>query len=158
MRKVPLTQGKVALVDDDKYEELTEHKWYAQRGDYTYYAYRHKYRDDGHRSVIGMHRQIMNAEPDQQIDHKNQNGLDNCIKNLRFCSNAQNQQNGRTRGGSSKYKGVHWNKQDQKWNAMIKTNSKRIFLGCYDSETQAAKVYDAAAIKYFGEFANPNFK
>jgi len=156
MKKIPLTQGKFALVDDDKYEELANYKWSTLKKGKRFYAVRNT--PSPQRRLISMHRQIMNAKPGQEIDHKNQNGLDNRIKNIRFCSKAQNQQNGSGWGGSSEYKGVDYRKKKQIWRARIVVNQKSISLGHFNSETDAAKAYDAAAVKYFGEFARTNFE
>ena len=57
---------------------------------------------------------------------------------------------------SSKYKGVSWSKQKQKWSVYIKTDVRQLNLGCFDDEVEAAKAYDEAASKYHGEFANLN--
>jgi len=61
-------------------------------------------------------------------------------------------------GASSKYKGVHWNKSDGVWVAQLGFSGRTIHIGSFANEIDAAKAYDAAAIKYFGEYANPNFK
>jgi hypothetical protein len=57
---------------------------------------------------------------------------------------------------SSIYKGVYWNTGCNKWLAKIGVNRKRIHLGVFACEKEAAKAYNRAAIKYFGEFARLN--
>jgi len=92
------------------------------------------------------------------IDHINHNGLDNRKANLRLATRAQNSRNRRPVGrGSSKYKGVTYRKSDGVFIADIRAGRKRIYLGCFKSETEAAKAYDAGAKKYHGEFASLNF-
>jgi len=93
----------------------------------------------------------------KEIDHKNGNKFDNQIENLRDCTRSQNQANSKIREGSSKYKGVHWNKSTSKWQASIRINYKPKHLGLFNSELKAAFAYDDAAIEAFGEFASLNF-
>jgi hypothetical protein len=79
---------------------------------------------------------------------------------LRLCSRRENSQNcqKQRKGCTSKYKGVSWRKDIQKWNAYITSKGQRICLGVYEDEKVAAKIYDEAAQKYHGEFAYTNFK
>jgi len=145
-----LTQGKHAIVDDENYYWLNRWKWYAHKERNNFYAFRG--RDD-----IKMHRLIMGAKKGQQIDHRNRGGLDNRRYNLRFCTNAQNLQNARKRKNcSSQYKGVCWDKSKKKWIAYIGLNQKLLFLGRYDSEIEAANIYNKKAKKLFGEFERLN--
>ena len=105
-----------------------------------------------------MHRKIMGAEGEILVDHINHNGLDNRKVNLRFATYSQNNSNTRMRKnpGASKYKGVQWSKQRNKWTAIIRYNKKRKFLGYYTDERKAAKAYNEAAKIYHGQFASPN--
>jgi len=105
-----------------------------------------------------MHKVIMKAGPDVQVDHKNLNPLDNRKDNLRICTSHQNAQNKALQtNNTSGYKGVGWRKSRSKWISSIRVNNQLIHLGSYDSKEQAALMYDIAAKKYFGEFANVNF-
>ena len=152
MRKIPLTQGKFALVDDEDYEALAKHKW----------QFNHHYaRRDGprpRRLPIWMHRVITNAPPGMQVDHINGDTLDNRKSNLRICTRAQNQANRkRDRDSPSRFKGVHLRKDNQKYVAGIIVNGRRKHLGQFQSDIEAAKAYDAAAIALRGEYARVNF-
>lgn len=155
MKEIELTQGKVALVDDKDYEYLSQWKWRAMKKQNTWYAVRTTYNPT---RVILMHREIMNAPNDKQVDHINRNGCDNRRKNLRLCTNQQNGANrGAQKNNTSGYKGVYWHKTKSKWNAKIKVSGKKIHLGYYQSVKDAAKAYDKAADEFFGEFAYLNF-
>ncbi len=150
---IPLSQGKVAIVDAEDYPWLNKRNWYANRAKRTYYA-----RGTIKGKHAPMHRQILNAPPHLVVDHINRNGLDNRKSNLRLCTHFQNQRNRRPgRNGSSKYKGVRWSKRDKKFRAGITCNRKSYHLGMFESEIDAAKAYDNAAKKVFGEFAYLNF-
>ena len=102
-----------------------------------------------------MHIQIMHAEKGILIDHINHNGLDNRRANLRFATYGQNAWNSKKgiNRGSSKYKGVSWDKISKKWRAMICNDYKKMHLGFFDDEKAAAKVYNEAAKKHRGVFA-----
>lgn len=151
---IPLTQGKIALVDAKNYEMLSKHKWYANYNQGKWYAQREIKDAEGKRITLRMHRVIMNCPDDKQIDHINHNGLDDRELNLRICTNAENQHNQKPRkGGSSKYKGVSLRKDTKQWTAHIKNGGGLINLGHYDTEIEAAKAYDDKAKELFGEFA-----
>ena len=104
-----------------------------------------------------MHRLVLNAEPGTLIDHKDGDGLNNCKSNLRWATCGQNLQNAFKRANcSSKYKGVRWNASANKWDARIQIDNSPIYLGLFSDEIEAAKAYNDAAIRYFGEFARAN--
>jgi hypothetical protein len=158
-RRIKLSRGKYAIVDDDDYYRLAGYKWYAQKAWNTYYAVRNEYgKKDEERKSILMHREIIKVGAGFVADHINHNGLDNRRANLREASFAQNNYNRRKiiRNKSSKYKGVYRHR-GKKWRAMIKVNKKSMHIGSFDDEAQAAKAYDQAARKYQGEFAVTNF-
>jgi len=155
-KEIPLTRGKVALVDAEDYEWLSQFNWYAaQLRPGLFYAMRNDYVGGTSRSVY-LHRLVMRAKRGQYVDHTNGDGLDNRRENLRFCTNAQNLQNQHRTSGSSPYKGVSWSKRARKWTAQIKAN-RLIHLGYFNSEKKAALAYDEAARRLFAEFARPNF-
>ena len=155
-KTIPLTQGKVAIVDNADYEWLTQWKWYAAKTISAYYARRSVW-ENGKTRDIQMHRVILNAPAKKQVDHINGNGLDNQRVNLRLCTNSQNHMNGKKcLGCSSKYKGVSWHKQTHQWQSFIGINNTQKYLGRFDSEQEAAATYNAEATKLFGQFANLN--
>jgi hypothetical protein len=158
MKEIKLTQGKVTLIDDEDYDYLSQWKWFAQKDGHTYYAKRNL-RSKGVHTYPIMHRVIMNTPKGMEVDHIDHNGLNNQKSNLRNCTRSQNQMNVKP-GGESKYLGVYYDKKGKyKYiRAMIRINNKNIYLGVFSTEIEAARVYDAVAKKYKGEFANLNFK
>ncbi len=156
-KKIPLTQGQFAIVDDEDYTEISKWKWSAGKTPYTYYAQRGLLRE-GKWTTMRMHCQILNTKKGEDVDHKDHNGLNNTRGNLRLCTRSQNLSN-RTpkKGCSSKYKGVSWAKKQQKWSAQIGFNKKIKNIGRFGNEIEAARAYDEAANELFGEFACTNF-
>lgn len=116
---------------------------------------------NGKRYARSVHRLLaitfLNCKKGNVVDHIDGNQNNNNIDNLRVCTRQQNIQNMHSRRGASKYKGVHWHKRDMVWMARIGVNGKRVWLGQSKDEVVAAKLYDEAARKHFGEFANVNF-
>ncbi len=106
-----------------------------------------------------MHQAIITNVPDgMDIDHRDRDGLNNQDENLRLCSRSQNKQNqGKYKNNTSGYKGVCWGEKRKKWRAYIFASGKQIYLGFYETPEIAARAYDEAAKKYFGEFAVINF-
>ena len=162
MKQIELTRGQVALVDDADYVWLNQWKWLAHRSGHggDFYADRQSPRINGKQHVISMARQILGLEfgDKREADHRNHRTLDNQRDNLRICTHAENLYNQQTQQNtSSQFKGVSWHKRDKKWQASIRVDGKLIGLGYFKLELNAALAYDAAALKYFGEFACLNF-
>jgi len=111
------------------------------------------------KKTVRLHRLILNAPPGLVVDHINGNALDNRRCNLRLTSQANNNKNARKRKSakSSKYKGVHKDGSGRllktPWIAQIQVAGRKIGLGCFATELEAAKAYNKAAEEYFGEFA-----
>jgi len=158
MKKIPLNgkhgKGKFTLVDDEDYEELMKYKWYLST---LGYPVKHKM-ESGVYKITLLHRLIMNAKKGLVIDHINHNTLDNQKINLRECTHAQNMQNKISITGVSKFKGAYFNKdrKSKKWWSYIRYNNKKIFLGTFKTELEAAKAYNAKALELFGQFAHLN--
>jgi hypothetical protein len=161
-RRIPLTQGKFAIVDPEDFERLNKQKWFAAKCRNLFYAGRNvRIGKSRRRLYIKMHREIIDPPFPFVVDHINHNGLDNRKANLRPVTRAQNSLNRlyfKPGSSSSKYKGVHWHKYEKRWQAQICFNGKRKTIGYFDDETEAAKAYDEAARKFHKEFANLNFK
>lgn len=158
MKTIPLTKGQFSIVDDADYDSLSPYKWICSvtRGMYA------KSRMGGGEAVA-MHNVIMKPPPGMVVDHINGNGLDNRRENMRLCTPKENARNSRHGRGASKFKGVQIRKARAKkdgriaWIAVIRVDGRLIYLGQYDTEEDAARAYDDAAIMHFGEFAWPNF-
>lgn len=155
MKEIKLTQGKSVLVDDWNFDWLNQWKWFAhkQKGG-NYYAKRNITVDRKQKTIL-MHRLIMKTPDNLEVDHSDTNGL-NCTEiNMRNCLHKENIRNVKPRG-VSKYKGVYF--VGMRVRSCIQVNGKRIHIGYFKTETDAAKAYDQKAIELHGEFANLNFK
>lgn len=108
----------------------------------------------GHIIVWALHH---GEYPSCQLDHKNRIRDDNRIDNLREASNSGNASNrSAAKGGSSKYLGVSRRERQQDWRATIWKDGRQVFLGGFSSENDAARAYNAAAIRLHGVFASLN--
>ena len=154
MRKIPLTQGKFALVDDEDFDALNRRKWCAHKNWYTFYAVCFSPNVNGKRSMIYMHRQILKTQDGCLTDHINGNGLDNRKENLRVATHAENIRNRRKQiNNTSGYKGVSWYAQTKKWRAQLKYNGKKIHLGYFSNKDLAYEAYCVSTKDYYGQFA-----
>jgi hypothetical protein len=157
-RRIWLGDGQFAILDQKDYERLSKFKWYIKGSFGKFYAaINYKY-DSKQTKTVSMHREIMSAPAGLLVDHKNRDGLDNRRANLRLATYSQNNCNKLKRENtSSQFAGVCFNKRGKRWGASIGNKGKRLFLGYFDSQIEAAKAYDEAAKKYHGEFARLNF-
>lgn len=145
MKKIPLTQGKFALVDDADFDFLSQWKWCFD-GRYAVRA-----------GSIRMHRVINKTPVGRDTDHINGDKLDNRRVNLRSCLHAENTRNLlKMAGKSSIYKGVTWDKSRNKWKAFLLKDYKAYNLGRFSSEEEAAIAYNNKAKEVFGRFSKLN--
>lgn len=158
---VPLTRKhqsaprRYALVDIEDYERVTRSKWgldgrgYARATTLKFLAAHHR----------RMHAYVLRVQPGERIDHINGDTLDNRKQNLRLATAAQNSRNSRRPnivGKTSRFKGVCWTVDGDCWLANITADGQQHRLGRFSSEEDAARAYDEAALRLFGEFARTN--
>lgn len=157
MKTIELTRGKVAFVDDADYVAVSQFKWYAKEKEGLWYAARNLRKTDGKRTTQYLHQFLLPGVP--EIDHRDGNGLNDRWENLRSVTHKQNMQGFRRKkaGLTSKFRGVSWHKRDLIWHAQIRADGKQIHIGYFENEIDAARAYDAAALKYFGKGAYLNF-
>ena len=151
-KEIKITQGKVALVDDEDYEELYKYKWYALLNRKTWYAGRTESYANGKRHNLVMHREILGLVRDdgKLTDHRNRNGLDKRRSNLRIVDYVlSNRNRGGHKDNTSGYNGVYWHKRTGKWVARIQINCKQINLGYYDNINDAIEARRKAELEYW---------
>jgi len=161
---IALTQGQNVIVDATDFEWLSQWNWFAMWNPFTrsFYANRRvkTVQINGKRRhiKISMAAQILDPKKGEIIDHRNHDTLDNRKDNLRKATRSQNVMNVRHKR-EGQYKGVHRrdNKKFAGWRSMIGVNKKLVHLGTFRSPEEAARAYDEAAKKHFGEFAWLNF-
>jgi len=151
MKKIKLTQGKYALVDNEDYERLNQWKWYANRQNSTrhraiWYATRYSLGGTNKRKKLLMHRLIMNTPKEMQTDHLSGDGLDNRRENLKICTQSENLQNSyRHRKGKlvGAYKEVkkYGNKIHVSYKTQKSINCKIVYLGSYPTAELAHKAF-----------------
>lgn len=158
MKKIPLTQNQVALIDDEDFDRVSQYKWCVDNKGNTSYAVR-GFDLNGKNFILKMHIYIMGWQGGKiQIDHKDLNGLNNQKSNLRICEQFENGRNSpMKKNNKCGYKGVYFSKQKQKWTAEIKAHGAPKNLGTFNDPINAALAYDWAAEKHHGSFARINF-
>lgn len=159
MKKIPLTQGQFAIVDDEDFYRFGHFKWQAHWAPNTrsFYAVRTSYPSPGIKKYHSLHRDVMGVIVSRvKVDHKNHNTLD-CRRrtNLRVCTSLQNGANrkGANKNSSTKMRGVSWKKSHGIFIAQIGVSGNRIHLGCFGTAKKASQAYNAARLEHFGEFA-----
>lgn len=173
MKEIPLTQGYVALVDDDDYDRIVTHKWYAaiDSGGRTrfdgapYVTARRDGTVDGKKRAIIMHREIMGLKygDPRKVDHLSGDPLRNLKSEMTIVTNKENIRRQKiSKNNTSGFKGCYSKKG--RWQAGIRVDRKYIYLGSFSTKEEAARAYDKAAIQYFGHdfcilnFPNENVK
>lgn len=156
MPVIILTQGKVALVSEEDFENLNQYKWYANLRCGNYYAVRRSWdKVNKMYKTIYMHKLILPTL--NQVDHIDGDTLNNSRSNLREATSLENCANiGIRSTNKSGFKGVHWSNKLKKYVAQITSNYKTETIGYYSNSIDAAKAYDARTIELNGQFARTN--
>jgi hypothetical protein len=159
--RVPLTQGKFALVDAEDAERVMQFKWFALNKGGWWYAGRQRREprtirgQPGKSYTLYLHRFLLDAPDGTDVDHINGDGLDNRRANLRICTHAENSYNARVTRSRAGYKGVR--ADGTRWRAAIHQHGREISLGSHATPEEAARAYDRAATEIFGVYALLNF-
>jgi len=154
VKLIPLTKGYNALIDDEDYEKVSQFKWCVNGVSPSHYGIRVCKGQRG--KLIHLHRFLMNAPDGFDVDHIDGDTMNNQKSNLRICTRSQNSINSKKKKGLSKFKGVHWLKDNKKWRAKIMKDGKSFYLGCFTNEAEAAAAYNNKAKEIFGNFARLN--
>jgi hypothetical protein len=158
MKRIPLSNGAFAVIDDDDYERISKFKWWLNSHGYAarsiWYG---RDKSPKHRNVT-MHREILGVtDHAREVDHKNEDRLDNRKSNLRACDHNENASNRRKpRSNKSGYKGVVKHPQSKGWIAQITVKGKNNYLGHFSTPQSAALAYNNAAAGSFGDYAKLN--
>ena len=153
MKQIKLTQGKYAIIDDSSFGLVSQYKWHFHitNGKMGY-----------PRTMIAgkkirLHTLLMKNPKGTYADHVNGNTLDNRRENLRICTPSESNANLSKRVGcSSKYKGISFDKERDKWQVRVYFKKKKVFFKRVNTEIEAARLYDLIARKIFGKFAKTN--
>ncbi len=151
MKEIPLTRGKVAIIDDEDYALVSGYRWnLSSQG----YPVRSRLAGESGSSTQYLARLVMGEPVGMQVDHISMDKLDNRKQNLRIVTQQQNRCNRRAhKNNTSGIKGVSWHRANKKWMAAIKTNYKQKYLGQFSTKEEAAAAYAAAAVEIQGEYA-----
>ena len=155
--------GLAAVVDDWVYEHLAQYTWHPYPSTNTFYAKRGIKNASGRHSTTPMHHDILKAAgieipPGMHVDHRDGNGLNNTLLNLRVCTKNENMRNRRSaKSGTSPFIGVYWDKSKRKYRGCIEIDGTSENLPRHINPAQVAKMYDFIAGFEFGPFDRPNF-
>lgn len=158
MKIIPLTQGYETIVDDDDYERFGQYIWQANNaGCGKIYARRTEKNTSGKTVSFYLHREIMNAQKGEEVDHVHGNTMDNQKCHLRIANRHQNTANRGKNRSKSGFKGVYPQSRSVRWVTKLQAQGMTIHIGTFNTPEEAAREYDKHARIHFGEFAHLNF-
>lgn len=156
--RIPLTQGKFAVVDAIDAERVLMHPWRLLRAPRTCYATTTMKGPDGIWRDITLHRFVTDAGPGQEVDHSDNDGLNNRRANLFVCTRAVHAERTRMhRDNRTGYLGVNRQTHCESWVARICHRRQKIYIGTFATPEDAARAYDAKARELRGHRATLNF-
>jgi hypothetical protein len=155
VKQIPLTQGKVAIIDDEDFERVARIKWCYSKS-HGYASGKIPYEDGTYSKAILMHRYLLNVPKDKVTDHINLDKLDNRKANLRICTRGENNRNMKIRStNKSGYKGVYPH-YTGRFQVHVRHEGKSNYVGLFDDPEEAALFYNFWAFDLHGEYANVN--
>ena len=167
MKKIPLTKGKYAIVDDEDYPYLSRFRWHTMSIKGKNYSYDipattlRTLRGETYQML--MRRLIIPERENLRVVHKNHDELDCRKENLVYTNTSLKVNNARKiKGTYSDHKGVSLDIQQvkrghsKKWRCSIMKDNKSHFLGYYEDENEAALAYNEKAKELYGEHAYQN--
>lgn len=144
--QIKINNDVLIIIDKEDFEKVSKYKWRLNNSGYA--------SRNSNNKTLYLHRILINASTEMQVDHINRNKLDNRKSNLRSCTASQNRcNNEKKKNTTSVYRGVCWDKDRFKWVAQISVKHKTIYLGSFLKEKDAALAYNEKAKQIFGEFA-----
>jgi hypothetical protein len=157
MVRIPLQRGLFTTIDDEDVE-LSKYRWYTWKSKSGRLYVRRDVYINGDHFTFSLHRIIADALPKILVDHEDGDTLNNRRYNLRIVTNQQNCVNrySKLARSTSKYRGVYWNKNNNKWHSQIRYNYKLIHIGYFSSEMEAAQAYDKKGMELDPIHFNPN--
>lgn len=156
--KVPV-RGGYALIDDGDLPLMDGYDWWVSRRRYTNSNASYVMGTTGRMGkLVYLHRIILGLKTGDgvEVDHINNDGCDNRRTNLRTVTHTHNLANMVKVRGTSRYKGVHWARNEGKWHSNISYNDKTVPIGYFDSEEDAARAYNRKAVELYGGYARIN--
>ena len=149
MKKIELTKGQYALIDDEDYQRVSKYKWYAGYCQDTKGYYARRTALDGNRKYpILLHRFLMNPPADMQVDHINHDTLDNRKSNLRICTRSENQRNRRKNSGCNSFGVTKRKSGKNRFQAQLNVNGNNVYLGVFPTEELASEKSKNYQIKH----------
>lgn len=157
MKKIPLTKGKYALVDEEDYDYLSKWKWCCDSKGYGFRTEKRSETGRQKRRGVYIHREVMSNPKGLQIDHINGDTLDNRKSNLRLASHSENMRNRKLqKNNTTGYKGVWFNKKRNRYIATIRINGQSRTIKSAETAEEAAEAYNERATEIYGNFARLN--
>jgi len=154
-----IPDGYKVKIDKEDFDKIQGYKWKIRIRETGRTTVRAMLWDkNNYGKNISLARLIMNPPKDKVVCHRSQETLDYRKENLVVTTlrNKQRMQKKRTIPVTSRFKGVSYEKNVGNWRARIKLDDINLSLGSYDNEADAARAYNKAAAKYYGEFAYLN--
>jgi hypothetical protein len=145
------------IIDDDDFEIVSKNTWTPmrarQKAGQVYF--RRVQVIDGRNVDLYLHRVIMGIPKGLVIDHINRNTLDCRKSNLRAVGQSENCQNQKLKkNNTTGFKGVTFDRKNEKFRAQIMKNRKQIVIGRFNTAEEAHEAYKKKALELYGDLAS----